>query len=422
MTLVLASLALAGVALGQQSPLVRASVSSSGEQAMWGSWDVALSLDGQLAAFVSSADNLVPGDRNGAGDVLVHDLRTGKTSRVSVSSDGVEADDWSYAPRLSSDGRWVAFHSDATNLVPGDTNGFGDIFVHDRESASTVRASVSSDGRQAALPCLVPALSGDGRVVAFQSRAANLVPGAGGPIQDIFVHDLVTGETTCASRGLGGSQANGDSWVAALSSDGRWVAYSSHATNLVWGDSNGLRDIFVYDRVEGRTSRVSVGTGGSQAAGASTEVSISADGMRVAFTSFAADLAPGDTNNSSDVFVHDRLLGTTVRVSVTSGGAQADNHSAWPVLSPDGRWVAFHSYAGNLVAGDHNDSQDVFLHDLRTGRTVRVSETAAGRGGDQLSSAPAVAGEAATVAFHSYATNLVPHDTNAAADVFVRDR
>jgi Tol biopolymer transport system component len=348
-----------------------------GEPANGASVSPVLTADGRYLAFASDATNLVPGDNNLFRDIFVRDLRTGKTERVSVHSNGTEAaNGHSSHPSISADGRFVAFESAAINLVGGDTNGLIDIFVHDRETRATVRVNVSTERYQAyGGPSYHPSISGDGRYVAFVSDATNLVPGDTNKVSDVFVHDTVKRTTTRASVGSGAAEAvGGPSVHPAISGDGRYVAFASEATNLVPGDTNGFTDISVHDRVEVATRRVNVATGGAQAVGGhSFYPSITPDGRFVAFVSDATNLVANDTNNSWDIFVHDRQTGVTQRVSVASGGAQADAGSARPSISADGRYVAFESGAMNLVPNDTNDVVDVFVRDRQTNKTTRVS-------------------------------------------------
>jgi len=239
------------------------------------------------------------------------------TSRVSVSSGGTQSNDDSIEPSISADGRLIAFESLASNLVPGDTNNVRDIFVRDRQSGVTSRVSVGACGVQADAASEWASISSDGRHVAFESFASNLVPGDTNNTYDVFVRDLATGVTERVSVSSSGAQADGGSFEPSISSDGRFVAFSSVATNLVTGDTNNVRDIFVRDRVAGTTTRVNVATGGAQALGLiSTTPAISGDGRRVAFVSFASNLVHGDTNNTGDIFLRDRAAGTTTRVSV----------------------------------------------------------------------------------------------------------
>ena len=208
-----------------------------------------------------------------------------------------------------------------------------------------------------------PSISADGRYVAFDSGATNLVPGDTNRTSDVFVHDRLTGKTTRVSVATGGRQANGGSWEPSISADGRYVAFSSGADNLVPGDTNWTSDVFVHDRLTGKTTRVSVATGGRQADGPSNQPSISADGRYVAFSSGADHLVPGDPDRWDDIFVHDRLTGKTTRVSVAIGGWEGNGDSERPSISADGRYVAFQSGADHLVPGDTNDHCDVFVHD-----------------------------------------------------------
>src|SRR5438445_704443 len=305
------------------------------------------------------------------------------TVRVSVASDGTEGNDVSLGSALSADGRFVAFDSAATDLVAGDTNGVSDVFVHDRQTGTTERVSVASGGAQGngssgrigfAFPA---ALSAVGRFIAIVSFATNLVASDTNGATDVFVHDRQTGTTERGSVASGGTQGNRNSGgffaFPALSADGRLVAFQSDATNLVAGDTNGATDVFVHDRQTGTTERVSVASGGSQGDGFSAGPVLSADGRLVAFHSTATNLVARDTNGATDVFVHGRQTGTTERVSVASGGTQGNDSSAGPVLSADGGLVAFHSTATNLVSGDANGAYDVFVHELTVSTTTSTT-------------------------------------------------
>jgi Tol biopolymer transport system component len=270
-----------------------------------------------------------------------------------------------FGDALSADGRFVAFRSSATNLVAGDTNGFQDVFLRDRLLGTTERVSVATGGAQGNGNSLEPALSADGRYAAFRSGATNLVAGDTNGVDDIFVRDRQIGTTVRASVATGGAQGNGNSLEPSLSADGRFVAFWSVASNLVAGDTNGLDDIFVRDRQSATSERVSVATGGAQGNAASYDPSaISADGRFVAFYSFASNLVAGDTNGFADIFVRDRQNGATARVSVATDGTQGNNASHIPSLSADGRSVAFDSFATNLVAGDTNGTPDVFVREI----------------------------------------------------------
>jgi quinohemoprotein amine dehydrogenase alpha subunit-like protein/WD40 repeat protein len=390
------------------------------------SLQTALSMDGRWLAFASLATNLVDGDTNGSADVFVLDRRTGTITRASVGAGGVEAERGgsSLGPSISADGRFVAFESAARNLVTGDNNGVQDVFVHDSQTGTTVRASVNSGGSEADKDSRAASISGDGRFVAFQSNATNLVANDTNSTEDIFVFDRQTGQTTRVSVGPGGAQAESaaNSNSPSISGDGRHVAFVSAARNLVAADTNsdknGATDVFVHDRQSGTTTNVSVASDGTPANFASERPVISADGRVVAFDSIASTLVAGDTG-SSDVFVHDLGTRTTTRVSVAADGSQADASSRGPALSADGNVVAFESDAKNLVSGDTN-STDVFVHDRQANTTTRVSVATDGTEGNDRSLEASISGDARYVAFHSYAKNLVEGDLNDKVDVFVR--
>ncbi|MBT7915003.1 calcium-binding protein, partial [Candidatus Bathyarchaeota archaeon] len=335
--------------------LERVSVDSTGTEGDNSSNNPSTSNNGRYIAFESTASNLVAGDTNGNRDVFVHDRDTNTTTRVSVGPSGTEGNSDSYDPSISSDGRYVAFESEASNLVALDTNGELDIFVHDRITHTTTRVSVDSTGAEGDDESLDPSISGDGRYVAFVSSASNLVALDTNGADDIFVHNRDTNTTTRVSVGPSGTEGNSDSYDPSISSDGRYVAFDSGASNLVAGDTNGQGDIFVHDRDTDTTTRVSIHTNGTtEGNNYSYTSSISSDGRYVAFVSVASNLVAGDTNGSRDIFVHDRDTNTTTRVSIDSTGTEGDRNSYDPSISSDGRYIAFYSYASNLVAGDTN--------------------------------------------------------------------
>jgi len=397
----------------------RVSVASDGAQGNGDSFGGSISGDGRYIAFESRASNLVAGDTNGKQDIFVHDRQTGQTTRVSVASDGAQGNGDSGQAVISADGRFVGFYSLASNLVPGDTNGVEDVFVHDRLTGQTTRVSVASDGTQGNGPSWGPSISADGRFVAFESRASNLVPGDTNDTTDVFVHDRLTGQTMRVSVASDGREGNSYSWLARISADGRFVVFTSDASNLVPGDTNGTWDVFVHDRQTGQTTMVSVASDGTPGNGRSIGVSISGDGRFVAFESEASNLVAGDTNGTWDVFVHDRLTGQTTRVSVASDGAQGADSSSGGELSAHGRFVVFFSFASNLVPGDTNERMDVFVHDRQTGETTIVSVASDGAQGNANSSGAAISADGRFVVFTSKASNLVPGDTNGTWDVFV---
>jgi Tol biopolymer transport system component len=425
--LVLFALAtLAGSAFAQ-ALTQRSSVSTSGTQASGdsGNFGMSISPDGRFVAFTSFAGDLVAGDVNGFADVFVHDRMTGVTELVSVASSGAQGNGDSYFASISDDGRYVAFVSQATNLVPVDTNGVADVFVRDRQLGTTQRVSISTSGAQGDLQSgsTSPSISGDGHFVAFDSNATTLVALDLNGSRDVFVRDLQNGTTELVSVDSNAVHGNGASYGPSISFDGRWVAFASDATNLVTGDTNGVTDIFVRDRVNAATARVSVNSTDGQANGQSLFAAISGDGHFVAFQSVATNLVAGDTNGSSDVFVHDLYYNTTERVSVDSNRVQGNSDSSVPSISHDGRFVTFESTASNLVTGDVNGFADVFLRDQQTGTTelVSVDSTGALANGDSGYHS-GVSSDGRFVIYSSRASNLVANDTNDALDVFMRDR
>ncbi len=403
----------------------RVSVASGGAQASDVSWGPSVSADGRFVAFASAATNLVLADANGFNDIFVYDRLLGTTEIVSVPWPGALANGDSSWPSISADGRFVVFDSLATNLVGADGNGASDVFVHDRLLGTTERASVKSGGGEANGDSAVAVISADGRFVAFRSAASNLVSGDGNGLQDVFVHDCQLGTTQRVNVNTDGTEANGDTLVPAISSDGRFVAFVSSATNLVGGDVNLAPDVFVHDCLLRSTERVSLATGGAAGNGNSLSASVSADGRFVAFASAANNLVPGDNNGAPDVFVRDRRLGTTDLISASLIGTVGDGWSGGPAISSDGRDVAFWSRATNLVAGDTNNREDVFVRDRFAGLTDMVSVASDGTHSNDLSpasSAPRISADGRDVTFDSRAWNLVPGDTNNQADVFVADR
>lgn len=398
----------------------------------------ALDADGSVAAFDSLARNLVPDDTNREADVFVRDQAAGTTRRISVSSTGRQANDQSQRPDLSGSGRYVAFDSSATNLVTGDdTNGTLDVFVHDRATGTTTLVSESAEGGSTGDGgSFEPAISRDGRFVAFTSDATDLTAGAVSGARDVFVRNLETGRTRLVSRTSEGAPAGGGANGPAISADGRYVTFATLAA-AVPDDTNGDFDVFVRDRAEASTTRVSVSSTGAEGDATSLSSSISADGQLVAFSSEATTLVPDDTNDDKDAFVRNLAVGTTRRVSVSSAEEQADGRSdgsplrggslgVGPDISANGRYVTFDSIATNLVPDDTNTCElqggpsfptpgtcpDVFVRDRWQGTTERASLSRSGAQGDGGSTDPAISADGLRVTFFSAASNLVPRDTN----------
>ncbi|OLB79073.1 MAG: hypothetical protein AUI14_11400 [Actinobacteria bacterium 13_2_20CM_2_71_6] len=338
-----------------------------------------VSADGRFVAFRSSATNLVSGDTNAANDVFLRDRLSGRIERISVNSSGQQGNGYSGVgpSAITPDGRFVAFDSAAGNLVSGDTNGQPDIFRRDRNARRTQRVSVGLHGAQPNGSSRARSISADGRYVGFDSTASNLVDGDTNQITDAFVRDIQAGTTILVSTGLGGVPANNISNGPVLSADGRYAAFESLASNLVADDPNRGSDVFVRDLRSGTTELVSVGQTVGSSPRFNSVPSISADGRYVVFSSspFLTPVGPTDVQ----VWVRDRMLQTTTLVSVGVGGTPGDGASQFGVISPSGRYVAFVSGAHNLVANEPSRPQSgVFVRDLATRRTTRASVTPAG--------------------------------------------
>ena len=406
----------------QAASIERVSVASDESQANSASQDPSISADGRYVAFASMANNLVSGDTNGLPDVFVRDRQAGTTERVSLTSGGVQSigTGGCFSPAISADGRYVAFVSLASDLVPSEGSGY-DVFLRDRVGGTTILVSAADDETPADGDCKRPAVSADGRYVAFESEATNLI-GAGvdsNGVMDIYVRDVTGGTTTRVSVSDTEVQAGAGSWLPSISDDGRYVAFQSDASNLVAGDTNGRGDIFVRDVTGGTTTRVSVTDGEAEANEESLVCDVSADGTHVAFESYASNLStPGGAAGGRDIYVRDLTAGTTTWVSRTRGDTPSNGASVHPSVSSDGRYVSFASSAANLVAGDTNENQDVFVRDVTAGTTTRVNISTSGAetfAGDQ----DCISDDGAAVAFYSDAPNLVAADTNSTSDIFV---
>jgi Tol biopolymer transport system component len=418
-----ALLALASAARAQLPRTSRVSVDSAGAQANGGSNAGGISADARFVTFSSNATNLVTGDTNVHLDVFVHDRITHVTECESVDPTGATGNGDSSVftiPTISDDGRYVLFESDATNLTGGNVPS-GQLYLRDRSTATTEVVTMGLGGNAGDGVSDFGTITSDGSLVAFSSVADNLVWGDSNLVEDIFLRDRVAGTTTRISLSPKGFQANLPSTLPRITPDGRFVVFWSYASNLVSGDTNATTDVFVDDVAAGTIERISVDSSGAEGNGWSMVGAISADGRYVAFVSVASNLVSGDTNNGSDIFVHDRTTGGTERISIDSSGGEANGDSSVPSISSDGRYVAFQSSATNLVSGDKNRREDVFVHDRSTGTTTRVSVDSNGTEANKESHGPKISGNGAVVAFQSFADNLVSGDTNKQADIFVND-
>jgi Tol biopolymer transport system component len=341
--------------------VVLASKTKEGVEAEDGCGNPTVSADGRYVCFNTGSGNLNPGDDNNDGDVYVKDLKTGALEWISQAPDGSAGDDGSANAFITPDGRYVVFQSRAENLDPdGDTNqGDKDIFVKDRKTGLLERVNETADGTQANDDSENPYITPDGRFVSFRSRANNLVPNDTSSMYDydIFVKDRKTGKVERVSTSSDEEEADDSCYCHHMSDDGRYAVFRSRAGNLV----------------------------------------------------------PDDTNDTYDAFVKDRITGQTERVSVSADGSEANSYSGGVWISSDGRFAAFWSRASNLVdpglMKEDNDYDQIYVKDRKNGRIARVSESAEGDPGNQNSRATFMTG-GGYIAFKSYADNLVPNDTN----------
>jgi Tol biopolymer transport system component len=418
--------ALAMPAAAARDDLDLVSRATSGAPADGASAAPSLSADGRYVAFSSDADNLASPQLSGTTDVFVRDLQAGTTALVSRA--GPPADGISFEPSISADGARVAFTSEATNLSDDDGD-LSDVFVRDLAAGTTELASrpdgTAGDGADDVSNA--PAISADGRRVAFVSDADDLAPGAVAGVTSVYVRDLDQDTTVLVSRAPGGAGADGNSSAPAISADGSRVAFLSSAENLSTEDAPGTQDVYVRDLGAGTTTLASRASGASGAAatGLSQAASISADGSRVAFATASPNLSDEDADGTTDVFVRDLAAGTTILASRASGatGAGGDAGAFDPALSGDGLSVAFRSAAANLSAEDADPVIDVFVRDLDAGTTTLVSRAAgpAGAAAVSASGEPALSASGRYVAFSSGADNLSTADLDAVVNVFRRD-
>jgi Tol biopolymer transport system component len=343
---------------------------------------------------------------------------------VRVAPPGIDPNGPSGDPSFGGS-RYLAFASQATNLGPAvGPKRVSNVYVYDIFTGAVSLISHGLASAPADGPSSTPSVSADGQVVAFASKASNLVAGLPSRYSQIFVRDR-TAAIRLVSVGFGGGPANADSTQPALSSDGHYLAFASSADNLVPGDDNASSDIFEVDLLTGAIHRVSVTSQGGQARGNSYNPSISADGRLVSFTSDAGNLVPHDRNRAADVFVHDLATGVTRRVSVSSKGKEQNQAVPSPFeqfsdLSGDGHHIVFDSNATNLTPGAGSGQTSVFSHDLDTGQTTLLSRSTSGQSSDNDTFAPATDFNGGTTVFESFADNLadpwVPSE-----NVYVRD-
>lgn len=398
----------------------RVNLDSAGTVSNNQTYSPSINADGRYVAFSSPANNLVEDDTNGMFDIFIHDRKTRTTQRVSVNTSGEAGNQNSLYPSISANGCKIAFESKASNLVSGDTNGQSDIFLYDCESRQIERISNGLAESQANDASTTPRLSPDGRYITFMSKASNLVIDDANGETDIFVYDKETGTTEQVSVTATGTSGDNASQHPSISENGHFIAFESKAHNLVENDVNGKTDIFVYNRESKRVQRISTDLAGMGGNGDSEHPSISADGRYVAFSSKANNLVPNDTNEVADIFLYDRENHTLQRISINFSGEEGNEFSASPDINADGRYVTFQSNASNLVPTDTNGTFDIFVYDRDTHEIRRASISSQGIESNNSSETPSISADGQYVAFKSYANNLVLQDSNKKSDIFVQ--
>jgi Tol biopolymer transport system component len=377
-----------------------------------------ISADGRYVVFESTATNLDAWDTQPQADIFIRDLQLGDTYRISTPSPTGGSNGDSRRPSISSDGNFVVFESSATNLVSGDSNGQTDLFLWSRATGQLSRVSVASNGSQGNGESVNARISANGQFVVFESRASNLDPADTNSTRDIFVRNLQQNTTRCVSRTHLGASSDRDSANGSISADGTRVAFESDGTNLVFWDTNNHTDIFVRNLVNDTILRASLAWNAAEGNGPSTRPSISPDGLQVAFESNAMNLVVGDNNYQTDIFLRELSSGYTRRISTSVNGIEGQMRSFEPQFAADGRFVAFLSEASNLVANDTNNFTDVFVRDVLFDQVFRVSRGHQMSETQNHSRAPRISATGRWVVFENDANNLVESDQNGCSDVF----
>ncbi|EKF85510.1 Ig-like domain-containing protein [Methanobacterium formicicum] len=404
------------------------SIHTNGSQSANGySYEPSISADGHYIAFSSNANNLIDNDTNYCSDIFVRDRLLNITERISISNTGEEGNGDSYEPSISSDGRYVTFTSYASNLVSNDVNGYRDVFVRDRLLNVTQRLSVSSTGEEGNGDSYEPSISSDGCYVTFYSYASNLVENDTNGVNDIFVYNRLLKTIKLISISFNGEEANSDSYEPFISTDGNFIVFTSYASNLVENDTNDASDVFVFHQKLNTIKRVSVSFDDGNGNNDSFEPCISSDGRYIAFSSFTSNLVENDTN-IRDVFIFDQISGVTERVSISNADEKSIENNYNPSISGDGRYVAFVSgntkpaVSKSLSSFENEDEiVDIFVCDLWSKITRKITISSTGEEANANSEDPVISGNGQYVAFRSYATNLVQGYDNDYGNIFVHD-
>lgn len=401
-----------------------ASVTSTGSLGNARSEDVwqSITANGRYVVINSRATNMVPGVTDHKAHLYVRDLKTGKIALADVSDSGAVGNGDSFGGTISADGRYVAFTSAAANLVPHDTAKYFDVFVRDLVAKKTYRISTAWNGQNGNAMSFRAEISGNGQYVAFTSLATNLLPGLTSHGSIAYVYDMATKKLADASVNSSGVQANSDAQAPTISHNGRYVGYSSRATNLSPGATDGRWNVYVRDMVRHVTILASAGASNVHSsaelpitAQGSLGSTLSPDGRYIAFGAWIQK----PTGPDLGLFMHDMATGKTERVDVSSSGTPADGMTFFLCsISSGGRYLAFASQATNLVPAKTNGTWNIYIRDLKSGSTRLISVGVGGAVSNGESAYPAISADGSTVVFISAASNLVPGGTGGQMNVF----
>ncbi|MZD07199.1 hypothetical protein GTW43_19215 [Streptomyces sp. SID5785] len=407
-------------AAADDSETILVSVGLNGRPADGGSERASVSADGNLVVFASHAGNLVRGDHNACTGIYLRDIARRTTVRVDRGRGGAPSDGCTgIDPIISSDGRYAVYSADATNLVRGVRDGRSHIYRTDLRTGETVLVS-GIHGTPGDGDSMRPTLSADGRRVAFATSATNLVPGAPAGSWQTVVHDLRTGTLVRTSAADDGTPGNAASDGTQISADGRYVTFFSNATNLVADDTNKKVDEFLHDTRTGRTTRLSVNAEGVQSDQITIGGTVSDDNRYVVLNSHATNLTSDSPDTTQDhAYLQDLRTGALRLMDKGADGVPAPGGTFWASITGDGRHIPMASSGPALVGGDTNKVRDIFVADLPSGDLRRVSVGSGGEEADAASYFPDADQHAATVVFTSYATNLVARDDNDQPDIFL---
>lgn len=405
----------------------RVSLGTGSVQGDKDSFYISLSQDANIVAFESFNTNWWEDQKDiNFADIFVRDRTTDVTTKISVTPSGGPSDQRSFDPKVSADGRYVSFISYATNLVPHDTNRHDyvddglDVFLYDRTTALLKRVSLDWKGEQIDANN-VGFITPDAAYVLFVSQGYEVVQGDNnsGRKSALYKRNLQTGAIERITKGVSGEFPNATVVGPSASYDGRYIVYVADASNLIADDTNGERDVFLYDSVTRQTQLISKPVGGGQSNGWSSRAVISADGRYIAFHSFATNLVPGDTNGQADAFVYDRLSGQLEIVSRSSSGLLSNGESKEPGICGNGRYVIFTSEATNLVSLPHNGERQIYVRDRQLGETFLATENVSGGMSNGRGHRGTLSADCKMVGISTEASDIILNDTNGARDLFV---